>query len=91
MTHGLAGSAALMLMVVSAVHTVWQGLAYILVFGIGSIAGMMLLGLLMSLPLVISSSVGARAQLVLQAFASLGSVSLGVMIMVRTAWGDGPL
>jgi len=42
MVHGLAGSAALMLLVLTTVKSISQGLLYILVFGVGSILGMLL-------------------------------------------------
>jgi High-affinity nickel-transport protein len=91
MVHGLAGSAALMFMVLSTVRTVWEAIAYILVFGIGSIVGMMLLGVLISLPLVLSASLGQRAQLAVQGLASLGSVGLGFVMIIRIALGEGAL
>ncbi|MGH7230953.1 MAG: urease accessory protein [Nitrospiraceae bacterium] len=91
MAHGLAGSAALMLMVVSAVQTVWEGMAYILIFGIGSIFGMMILGLLMSLPLILSASFDRRAQIAVQCLASAGSIGLGLTMMVRIVLGESPL
>jgi sulfite exporter TauE/SafE len=47
MAHGLAGSAALLLFVVASAGSVLEGLLYIAVFGCGSIAGMMLIGLLL--------------------------------------------
>jgi len=83
MVHGLAGSAALMLMVVSTVRTAGEGLAYILVFGLGSIVGMMLLGVALSVPLVLSAAWGRRAQEAVQALASLSSIGLGVSMLVR--------
>lgn len=83
MVHGLAGSAALALMVLSTVRTVWEGVTYILVFGIGSILGMMLLGMAISLPLVCSAAFGRRARILMQGLASLGSIGLGLWIMVR--------
>lgn len=83
MAHGLAGSAALMLMVLSTIHTWWEGIVYILVFGAGSIIGMMLLGMLISLPLVLSASLGWRAQMAVQGLASLGSIGFGLAIMYR--------
>jgi ABC-type nickel/cobalt efflux system permease component RcnA len=85
MAHGLAGSAALMLMVLSTVHTMWQGMAYILVFGIGSVIGMVFLGFLISAPLVLSATFGRRVQHVVQGLASLGSVGLGLTMMIRIA------
>ena len=87
MVHGLAGSAALMLMVVSTVRTVGEGLAYILVFGLGSVVGMMLLGVAISIPIVLSASCGRRAQEAVQALASLGSIGLGVTMLVRLGLG----
>jgi len=88
MAHGLAGSAALTLMVLSTVHTLGQGLAYIFVFGGGSIVGMICLGLLISVPLVFSSAYGRRAQLALQGLAGAGSVVLGIVMMVRISVGE---
>src|SRR5260370_28041601 len=40
MVHGLAGSAALLLLTLTTLSSAWLGVAYIAVFGIGSIAGM---------------------------------------------------
>src|SRR5438552_917009 len=59
------------------------GVAFILVFGLGSIVGMMLLGVAISVPLVLSASCGHRAQEAVQALASLGSIGLGAAMMVR--------
>jgi hypothetical protein len=83
MVHGLAGSAALTLMALSAVRTIWEGLVYIAVFGFGSILGMMALGMVITLPLAVSVSYGRRAQILVQGLASLGSIGLGLTIMVR--------
>lgn len=51
MMHGLAGSAALILLTLSSVASPLTGLLYIGVFGIGSVAGMALLSLAISVPL----------------------------------------
>src|SRR5678815_1802803 len=45
MAHGLAGSAALLLIVLSSAQSISEGLVYIAVFGLGSIIGMMLVGI----------------------------------------------
>lgn len=45
--HGLAGSGALVLLVIGSVHSLSEGVLYILFFGIGSVAGMMLISLLL--------------------------------------------
>ena len=49
MVHGLAGSAALMLLVLAAIPSPALGLVYIAIFGCGSIVGMGLVSLLMGL------------------------------------------
>ena len=49
--HGMAGSAALIVLAIQTVQSVWQGLAYIALFGIGSIAGMALLSVIISIPM----------------------------------------
>ena len=89
MVHGLAGSAALALMVLSTVRTSWEGMAYILVFGLGSIVGMVLLGTAISLPLVFSAAAGRRTQTVIQGLASLGSIGLGLSMIIRIGFGSG--
>ena len=50
MVHGLAGSAALMLLVVPTISSRFVALLYILIFGIGSIGGMMAMSFLIGLP-----------------------------------------
>jgi len=49
--HGAAGSAALMLLVLSTIRSPLEGFLYILIFGLGSILGMILISLLLALPL----------------------------------------
>ena len=50
MVHGLAGSAALMLLVVPTISSPYLAMAYILVFGVGSIGGMMVMSFIIGLP-----------------------------------------
>jgi len=51
MVHGIAGSAAVMLLIVPTIKSTAIAMLYILVFGIGSIGGMMLMSLLIGFPL----------------------------------------
>jgi hypothetical protein len=88
MAHGLAGSAAVMLLVVSTVPSVTQGLLYVTVFGLGSILGMMGVGLLISLPLVLSGSWSQRIQMATQGAASLSSIGLGLTMIIRIGLGQ---
>ncbi len=88
MAHGLAGSAALLLLVLSSARTVTEGMIYIAVFGCGSILGMVLIGLVLSLPVVWSLQFGRPALIAVQGLASLGSVVLGLSIVYRLLIGE---
>src|SRR5213594_721059 len=55
MIHGLAGSAALMLLVLTTIPSPLAGLAYILIFGFGSVGGMLALSSLIGLPFVLTT------------------------------------
>lgn len=83
MAHGLAGSAALLLLVVSTAQSITEGLLYIALFGCGSIVGMMVIGLVLSLPLVWSLRLGRPLFLAMQGLASFGSIGLGLSILYR--------
>ena len=48
--HGLAGSAAVTLAVMTTMTSTLQGFLYIVVFGLGSIGGMLIMSTLMSVP-----------------------------------------
>jgi hypothetical protein len=88
MAHGLAGSAALLLLVVASAQSVAAGLLYIAVFGCGSIFGMMLIGLVLSLPVICSLRVGRPLFLAVQGLASIGSIVLGCAIVYRILSGE---
>ena len=53
--HGMAGSAALLVLAVSAVADPMQGVAYVVLFGLGSMIGMGALAGVIAVPLVISA------------------------------------
>lgn len=53
--HGLAGSGALTLLVMTQVKSAWLGLLYLAMFGIGSIVGMLLMSGLIGLPFALAS------------------------------------
>ena len=53
--HGLAGSAAIALVVLTIIRDPILAAAYLLLFGIGTIGGMMLITLLLTAPFVFTS------------------------------------
>ena len=77
--HGLAGSAALMLAVLATIPSPAIAVAYILVFGAGSVGGMMIMSTLLGLPLAIAAERFTRAELALRAAAGVGSVAVGLL------------
>lgn len=83
MVHGLAGSAALMLLVLATIKSVWQGILYILVFGVGSIGGMMFITTAISLPFLWAARL-EKTQRAITALAGLASIALGLTIMYET-------
>lgn len=89
MVHGLAGSAALMLVIIPTIGSRVVGLLYIVIFGIGSIGGMMLMSLLVGLPFHLTASRFKRLNLLLQASAGCVSVALGLWIVYEKAFSEG--
>lgn len=89
MMHGLAGSAALMLLIIPTIESRVVGLLYIIIFGIGSIGGMMLMSLLVGLPFVLTAARFNRFNYVLQSLAGLISVGLGLYIIYEKGITEG--
>ncbi len=79
--HGMAGSAALMLLVVAASPSLLAGILYILVFGIGSTVGMFVLSGLIGIPFAATSGRAPRLHAGVQAVAGLASVILGLALI----------
>ena len=78
--HGLAGSASIMLLVMVALpDPLWAGM-YMLVYGVGTIGGMMLLTALMSWPLVRLSHRSLALQHRVATAAGVLSIALGLLL-----------
>ena len=81
MVHGLAGSAGVMLLVLPTIATPAVALLYIVVFGIGSIAGMMLMSFLIGLPLHVTAGRFDALNKTILGAAGVFSLALGVFIV----------
>ena len=55
LVHGLAGSAAVALLVLAAIRDPWWATGYLLVFGVGTIAGMMLITAAVAVPFAVTA------------------------------------
>lgn len=81
MIHGLAGSAVLTLLVLTEVvknGSRTLGMAYLLVFGIGSIGGMLLMSTLISLPIVLTTRRFERVEVPMRLLVSFSSIAFGL-------------
>jgi high-affinity nickel permease len=87
--HGLAGSAALVLLTLSTIQSVWMGLGYILLFGLGSVAGMALLSCAIALPLRFTARHMTWAFRGLTASVGALTMVLGMSIAWRVAFAEG--
>lgn len=81
MVHGLAGTAALALLVLASVRDLWVGVVYLVLFGVGSILGMMVMSSIIGLPFVLSAKRFARFNGAIKIVAGLVSIGLGIFIM----------
>jgi len=85
--HGTAGSAALMLVIVTTLETTGARLAYVLLFGLGSVAGMACMSALVGIPFLIGGPLEGRTRAGLRLAAGGISVALGLSMLWRFAPG----
>ncbi len=81
MVHGLAGSGALVVLVLSQMKSVAEGFSYILIFGIGSIVGMFLAAGLFSIPFSKNLMKSEKLQLILIIVSSFLCVFYGSYVV----------
>jgi sulfite exporter TauE/SafE len=78
MMHGLAGSGALMLLVLTQISSPWLGFLYVATFGLGSIVGMLVMSGLIGLPFAFSSRKLTHLHQGLQTVAAVFSICFGL-------------
>ena len=91
MVHGLAGSAALMLLVLSTIPSPLLGLAYVAAFGAGSIGGMLLMSALVALPAQLTAARFSRAHFAVRTAAAFVSLGLGLFMAYEIGIAGGLL
>jgi sulfite exporter TauE/SafE len=85
--HGLAGSAALVVLSLRSASSTAGALAYMAVFGVGSVAGMVLFSLAIALPMRLTSRHLERASRGLEAALGAASVLIGAWMVVKSSLG----
>lgn len=79
--HGMAGSAALILLTMGTVNSLTTGLVYIALFGLGSIVGMSVLSIVIAIPLRYSANGMTRIHYGLHAITGLATLVLGMLLI----------
>ncbi len=75
--HGLAGSAALTLLVLTQVHSLILGISYLLIFGFGSVFGMMAVSTVIGVPFALSAGRLTKLTVALQVAAGCVGICFG--------------
>jgi hypothetical protein len=87
--HGLAGSAAVALLVLTTIHEPRWALGYLLIFGLGTIAGMMLITAAIAFPFAYTMRRFVRLNQGLAMASSMLSVGFGLFMCYRIGFVDG--
>ena len=85
LVHGLAGSAAIALLVLSTITNPQIAVVYLLIFGLGTILGMMLITTLLGLPIIYSATKFAHINHYITSFSGIISLAFGLYL----AWEIG--
>lgn len=89
LAHGLAGSAAVALLVLASIQRPEQSFAYLLVFALGTAGGMVLLTSVVALPLAYTSRRFANAHTLLTRGAGVLSLAVGLLLVYRIGFVEG--
>jgi len=87
--HGLAGSAAVALLVLSTIKDPLWSTAYLLVFGLGTMVGMMLMTAAIALPLVYAGKKFFQLNRHMAVLSGLASVAFGMFLVYQIGFVDG--
>jgi hypothetical protein len=85
MVHGMAGSAALMLVVLATIPSAKLALLYVGVFGVGSIGGMLIMSTLIGIPFVLTAQRSDKLNVAVRGISGVVSVVFGLYL----AWQIG--
>lgn len=86
--HGMAGSAALLVLAVSQVANPVYGIFYVLLFGVGSMLGMAALSSVIAVPLAVSARWLTWANRALQGAVGIITIGIGIMTIYTTVFAS---
>jgi ABC-type nickel/cobalt efflux system permease component RcnA len=84
--HGLAGSAAVMLILLPTLSSAWVGAGYLVLFGVGTILSMAAITLALGVPFAATGG-SQRLNRVVATTAGVASAVIGVALMADTMFG----
>lgn len=87
--HGMAGSAAVALLVLATIDNARWALLYLAIFGLGTIVGMVVLTSAMAVPVAVTAGRFERAHRRLSRFAGALSVIFGLFLAYRIGFVEG--
>ncbi|APB37348.1 urease accessory protein UreH domain-containing protein [Heyndrickxia coagulans] len=88
LVHGLAGSGAMVLLTMSTVKSVFESAIYILIFGIGTIFGMLFFTTILGIPFIISAKRVEANKTLTQITGAISTV-FGIYYMYNLGIGEG--
>lgn len=91
LVHGVAGSAALTLLVLASIESALVGLVYIVLFGLGSILAMGVMTIFISFPFVYSANRLPNLNRIIQFGVGSLSILFGLFLMYEIGFKDGLL
>jgi high-affinity nickel-transport protein len=91
LVHGLAGSAAVALLVLALIKNPWWAIAYLALFGIGTIAGMMLITAALGALVAYASRRSSRVEHYLRIASGVLSLGFGLFLVYQIGIVDGLL
>jgi ABC-type nickel/cobalt efflux system permease component RcnA len=89
LVHGLAGSAAVALLVLALIKNPWWAIAYLVLFGIGTIAGMMLITTAIGAMVAYASRRSSQVERHLRFASGLLSLAFGLFLVYQIGVVDG--
>jgi len=84
--HGLAGSAAVMLLILPSLPSIWIGMGYLLLFGVGTVVSMSAITLALGVPFAVTGG-SKRLNIAVAITAGVASTVIGVALMSDTMFG----
>jgi high-affinity nickel-transport protein len=91
LVHGLAGSAAVALLVLTIIREPAWAIGYLLLFGVGTIGGMMLITLVLAAPFALTSGALPRFNWQLRVVSGLVSFGFGLFLVYDIGFAAGGL